>query len=189
MTAPPHEGSKYYNYKGTHSEVLMTVTDAKYRFIYIDVGANGRISDGGVFKNTSFAKALSENKLPLPAPVPLPGRDEPIPFFLVADDAFALSDNLMKPYPQQNLNGLQRIFNYRLSRARRISENGFGLLAARFRIFHKPINLDPIKTRLIITACCGLHNYLMMKSNIYFYPSMVVVTTRREFLSKEIGVK
>lgn len=151
----------------------MGIADAKYKFIYIDVGANGRISDGGVFNRTSFFTSRTENKLHLPPPDPLPERDEPIPYFLVGDDAFALSNNLMKPYAQRNLTGLERIFNYRLSRARRVVENAFGILASRFRVFGKPIHLDPEKARKITIACCALHNYLIMRSSIYFNPTLV----------------
>lgn len=159
--------------EGTHSIVLMGIADAKYKFTYIDVGANGRISDGGVFNRTSFFRSLNDDKLHLPAPHPLPGRNEPVPYFLVADDAFALNNNLMKPYTHRNLNGLERIFNYRLSRARRIVENAFGILASRFRVFGKPINLHPEKARKITLACCALHNYLIMRSNVYFNPTLV----------------
>lgn len=151
----------------------MGIADAKYKFTYIDVGANGRISDGGVFNRTSFFKSLTDGELHLPVPEPLPGRDELIPYLLVADDAFALSNNLMKPYAKRNLSGIERVFNYRLSRARRIVENAFGILASRFRVFGKPIHLVPEKVRKITIACCALHNYLLMRSSIYFYPTLV----------------
>lgn len=173
MAAPPNSGSVYYNYKGTHSIVLMGIADANYRFSYIDVGANGRISDGGVFRNTSFAKALGENKLNLPSAVPLTPGGAAIPYMLVADDAFAMTQNVIKPYSMHNMTGMQRIFNYRLSRARRIVENCFGILASRFRIFYKPINLNPEKTKLITLACCALHNFLITKSKLYLTPGLV----------------
>lgn len=198
MDAPPHSGSLYYNYKGlkyslchefkyiisyfhvflnllqgTHSVVLMGIADAQYKFIYIDVGANGRSSDGGVFKRTSFFKAMENNELSLPQAEPLQARDKPIPYFLVADDAFALSNNVQKPFAQTNLTGLQRVFNYRISRARRIIENAFGILSCRFRVFRKAIHLIPSKVKSIVLASCALHNYLMTRSNTYNYPALV----------------
>ena len=49
----------------------------------------------------------------------------------------------MKPYPHQGLSREKRILNYRLSRARRIVENAFGILGNRFRVFMTTIHLSP----------------------------------------------
>ena len=43
---PSGGGSFYYNYKGTHSVVLMAVAGPNYECLYADVGTNGRVSDG-----------------------------------------------------------------------------------------------------------------------------------------------
>lgn len=174
MVAPANSGSIFFNYKGTHSIVLMAVADAEYKFTYIDVGCNGRISDGGVFNKCTFAAAMDENQLHFPNPSPLPGRTKPVPFVLVADDAFAMKPNIMKPYPGQQLNASQRVFNYRLSRARRVVENAFGILSSRFRVLRRPIHLDAMKTKSVTLACCALHNYLMTKATATYAPNPLV---------------
>lgn len=170
MNAPPNSGSIYYNYKNTHSIVLMAVCDGDYKFIYVDVGCNGRISDGGVYRKCSFASAFESGALHLPESEPLPGRNVCIPYTIVADDAFALKPNMTKPYATRNLSGSQRIFNYRLSRARRCIGNAFGIMAARFRILRSPVSLDAAKTRKITLACCVLHNFLLTKNAISYAP-------------------
>ena len=133
---PKNSGSDFYNYKGFFSIVLLAIVDYDYKFLFVDVGCQGRISDGGVFRNSSFNRALQSGKLNLPEPAPLPSSEDPIwmheenhpvPYVFVADDAFSLGDHCMKPYPQTNLSDRKRIFNYRLSRMRRIGENVFGV--------------------------------------------------------------
>lgn len=98
IKAPGGCGSEYYNYKNVNSIVLMAVADAHYKFTYITVGAKGRHSDGGVFANCAFARALEINALNIPPAKPLPHRTLPVPYFIVADDAFPLKPYVMKPY-------------------------------------------------------------------------------------------
>lgn len=160
MQQPKNTGSKFFNYKGTFSIVLLALVDSEYRFLYIDIGKQGRISDGGVFASSSLCHALQRNTLGLPGPATFPGDTQEIPYFVVADEAFPLRKYIMKPYPNRNLSKTQRIFNYRLSRSRRIVENAFGILASRFRIFLKPINLAPEKVELLVLCACTLHNML-----------------------------
>ena len=138
----------------------MALVDANYKFIYIDVGSNGRASDGGVYRNSSLSQALEEGSLNIPYGRKLLGDTNAGPMTIVADDAFPLRSNIMKPYLGRGLNRERYIFNYRLSRARRVVENAFGILSNRFRLFHTVVALSPAKTELAVLATCVLHNYL-----------------------------
>ena len=167
MQAPKNSGSLYYNYKGSHSIVLMAVADAAYKFVYCNFGCNGRVADGGVFANCSLSSSLEAGTMGLPNPKPLPGREENTPYVFVADDAFALKSFMMKPYPHKNQPALNRIFNYRLSRARRVVENAFGILANRFRILRGPMSLSPNGVTKVVSALCVLHNFLLNETTFY----------------------
>ena len=56
-----HSGFDVHNYKGFYSVVLLAFVDYDYRFLAADVGVQGRISDGGVFKNSALYLALENN--------------------------------------------------------------------------------------------------------------------------------
>ncbi len=53
--------------------------------------------------------------------------------------------------------------NFRLSRARRIIENAFGILVARWRIFKTEIFASPERAQLYTQAAVILHNFLIGK--------------------------
>ena len=160
LKCPKNYGSYYFNYKGTFSIVLMGLVDANYKFLYIDVRCKVRICDGGVFLNCHLSKALEQNAPNIPSVGELPNDGRKLPYVIVGDDVFPLKTYLMKPYPHQHLSGEKRIFNYRLSRARRVVENTFGILANRLRAFLTTINLSPGNIEKIVVESCAVHNYL-----------------------------
>lgn len=168
---PPHSGSFYHNYKKFCSIVLMAVVNANYEFIMVDAGVNGRVSDGGVISHTEFGQMLNNNTLNIPQPAPFPvGPQSLQPYVFVGDDAFAMTENLLKPYSPTAAGRLElheRIFNYRLSRARRIVENAFGILVSRFGVLQRCIQIKPKKATTVTLACCYLHNFLRQKTSSY----------------------
>ncbi|NP_001129460.1 uncharacterized protein LOC100191015 [Danio rerio] len=162
IKAPDNSGSLFYNYKGTYSVVLLAVVDSQYRFRVVDVGSYGRMSDGGVLANSIFGQALRDGALGLPQDALLSGAEHfgPQPHVFVADEAFPLRRDLMRPFPGHNLSGRQRIFNYRLSRARLIVENTFGILTAQWRMYRGAIEISPANVDACVKATCVLHNFL-----------------------------
>ena len=131
---PKNGGSFYYNYKHTHSIILMAIAGPEYDCLYADVGSNGRVNDSGIWNKCALLQGILNGTVQLPADGMLL-NGENVPYVFLGDDAFAPKEFLMKPFPQQGLNEEKRIYNYRHSRARRISENLFGILANRWRIF------------------------------------------------------
>ncbi|XP_055015589.1 uncharacterized protein zgc:194221 [Boleophthalmus pectinirostris] len=165
LKAPPNSGSLFFNYKGDHSLVLLAIVDARYRFRIIDVGGYGRTSDGGILANSPFGQALREGRLPLPPDQHLPGADHrgPQPHVFVADEAFPLQKHMMRPYPGRAHGGLTReehIFNYRLSRARLVVEDAFGIWSSQWRLFRRAVEVSPQVAEKCVKATCLLHNFM-----------------------------
>ena len=131
MDCPKNSRAAYHNYKGFHSIVLLTICDAKYSFTFADIGGFGSTNDASVLSNSVFGQAFERHSMELKLQSPSLHGDKDLPLVIVRDDIFPLKPWLMKPYPGKNVDQCQRIYNYRLSRARRTSENAFGLLVAK----------------------------------------------------------
>jgi len=141
---------------------LFQISIILFAKLYRDTFSLRGISDGGVFNSCSLSSALQDNSpLNLPPDNELPGSKVISPYVIVADDAFALQRHIMKPFPARNLTYEQRIYNYRLSRARRVVENAFGIMCSKFPGFSKAILLAPEKVETVVMACCCLHNFLL----------------------------
>lgn len=150
IKCPKHSGSLYFNCKNQFSIVLLALVDDDYNFTCIDIGSYGSASDGGIFGKSALNTAIIQNRLDLPENS-----------VTLGDEAFPLKDYLMKPFPRRtNQSPKECVYNYRHCRARRISENAFGILTNRFRIFSRAIFLEPNKVVKIVKACCSLHNWI-----------------------------
>lgn len=152
----------FHNYKHFYSIVLQAVTDARYRFLFVDVGAFGKQSDGGIFKLSPLSKFVADDKNFPPPSVPA-GFDVHLPYTFVCDDAYPLKKNLMKPFSGSKLTPEQDIFNGRLSRARRSVECSFGILANKWRLLLKSIETSDQLADTIIKCTTILHNIVIDK--------------------------
>lgn len=164
---PTSSGSYYYNYKHFFSIIMLALVDADYKFLWVDIGANGACSDCQVFNISELKAKIDDDSIGFPEPEPLPGDDKDMPFFIIGDDAFPLKTWMMKPFSRRSLSRQEAIFNYRLSRARRIVENAFGILANRFRVLLGTMLQEPETVEDIIVAAICLHNLMRIR-----YPTL-----------------
>ena len=163
---PVTAGSQYFNYKRSFSVNMMALVDARYRFLFVAVGAQGSANDAAVYDASALADAIAnpENPLNIPPPRALPGTSVETPMLFVVDEAYPLKPYLMKPFSSRGLGASERIYNYRLSRARRVVENAFGILVNRFRILTGRMQLQPNVVCDVVMACCALHNFFRTKA-------------------------
>ena len=147
---------EYYNFKHFYSVVLMAIVDAKYRFIWGSCGFPGNSYDSIIFQSTDLWDEIKQGNV-----IPNISKDvdgERVSPFLVGDSAFPLSTWLMKPYTNAILSPEQRYFNYRLSRARMVTEGAYGQLKDRWRVLLRKCESDPKNLKMFTLACMILHN-------------------------------
>ena len=120
--------------------------------------------------NSSIGKKIEAGEMNIPPPRYLEGCSfNPLPYYLVEDDIFPLKTWLLRPYSGQ-LCEEERILHYRFSRAKRVTENTFGILAARWRIYHSPIITSIENAESYVLATIALHNYLRLTDNAVYTP-------------------
>ncbi|CAN7945885.1 unnamed protein product, partial [Ixodes hexagonus] len=164
IECPNNSGSKNLNYKKTFSVVLLASCDAHYRFTYIDLCHYGGESDGRIFSRSPLLTVLAERQFGIPPPSNV-GSAGPVPYLMVGDEAFPLKPFLMRPYPRRGKSRHSSTFNYRLSRARRLIENSFGIMASRWRILRRSFKASEETTENIVKSCVALHNFLLKDSS------------------------
>ena len=76
-----------------------------------------------LWNETTLRDTVITNSIDIPQQEPLPGDDRPIPYFIIGDNVIALNEWMMKPFAAAPLEQDERVFNHRLSRARRCVEN------------------------------------------------------------------
>ena len=136
-------------------------------FFWCDIGRLGHQSDAQIFNNSELKDCIKSNSIGFPGPAPLPSDDRPLPYFILGDDAFPMRTTLMKPYRRRNLTHQQKIFNYRLSRGRRVVENAFGILVWRWQCLVNIMLQTPRAVKGVVRACLCFHNLIRMRYPLF----------------------
>lgn len=143
--------------------ILLAIVDANCKFICVDIGSYGKEGDSGIFNKSIIAQNIRTGDY-FPSAGKSPNSYETLPYVHIGDEAFRLDRHMMRPYSriEAQKDYQKTIFNYtsRLSRARRTTENSFGILSQVFRVFYTPISLKTETVdHLVLSACC-IHNLL-----------------------------
>lgn len=184
IEAPPNSGADFFNYKKTFSVVLLALVDANKKFIFVDVGGYGKNSDASLFNTSQLGKKLNDGSLNLPPAKKLPGTNVYLPHVIIGDEAFPLRTNIMRPFSRDGVAGKEKekIYNYRLSRARNVVENAFGILVRRFRIYERRMTISQEHLLHIVLATCTLHNYLKEDTCYWTEHDMTITVSNAESL-------
>ena len=113
----------------------MALVDAHKRFVWASVGFPGNSHDSTIFQSTHLYSLITEKEI-----IPSIGKDEngiDVPPLILCDGAFPFRTWFMKPFAHAILSEEQKYFNYRLSRARMVTECAFGTLKGRWRILYR----------------------------------------------------
>ena len=159
MKCPPgglESCKEYHNFKNFYSIVLMGVVDSRYRFVWGNCEYAGNSHDAIILKSTELWTNIVEDGL-LPNIGKKIGEISCPPLF-VGDSAFPLHTWPLKPYTNAVLTPQQRYFNYRLSRARKVTEGAYGQLKGRWRVLLRKNESSKEQVRITPLACIVLHN-------------------------------
>ena len=136
IQCPKKTGTLHHNSKGFFSLVLLAICDARYCFTLFDVGQYGSNNDCGVLNNLEIGHRFQNDQINSPDAKYLEGCNfVPLPYFSIGDETLPLRTWLMWPIPGK-LCLAKQVLNYPLSRARWVIENTFGILVARWRLYH-----------------------------------------------------
>ena len=152
----PQSCKEYHNFKNFYSIVMMALVDSNYRFIWGTCGFPGNSHDSIIFQSTNLWADIKEKGI-----IPSIAKNENgtlIPPIILGDSAFPFQTWLMKPYGNAVLTPEQRYFNYRLSRARMVTEGCSGQLKGRWRILLRKCENSKDEMKATTLACMVLHD-------------------------------
>ena len=91
----------------------LALVNGQYKFRWVNAGTVGSCSDAQIFDACQLNRKIVDGRIGFPDPTPITQGGGDVPYFILADDAFALKTWLMKPYGRRMLTREERIANDR----------------------------------------------------------------------------
>ena len=152
----PESRKEYYNFKNFYSVIMMGLVDSNYWFIWGTCGFPRNSHDAIVFQSTKLWSDMRESEF-----LPHIAKDiggVTVPPIVLSDSAFPFQTWLMKPFSNAVLTPKQWYFNYRLSRARMVTEGCYGQIKGRWRVTLRRNESSKEEVKTTTLACMVLHN-------------------------------
>ena len=152
----PESRKEYYSFKNFYSVIMMGMVDSNCRFIWGTCGFPGNSHNAIILQSTKLWADIRDSEL-LPRIAKGIGGVT-VPPLVLGDSAFPFQTWMMKPYGNADLTPKQRYFNYRLSRARMVTEDCYGQLKGRWRVTLRKNESSKDEVKTTTLACMVLHN-------------------------------
>jgi hypothetical protein len=156
----------YCNRKGGFAEVVLAGCDVRGKFNMAAANYSGSTHDALAWQMSAFKKMLDD------------GRLDPR-YFVIGDEAFPCTDQMLSPWPGRGIGRWKDSFNYWLSHSRQCIERAFGMLVKRWGIFWCKFLFSFDRWSLVIITCMKLHNVCIDRD--------VTLPTRRYAHDQEQG--
>ena len=161
---PNHSPEDYFYFKsGGYTMACQAVVDRDRKFIDISVGMPGSTNDARQLRRSMLYQKATTTNLFNPA-----NAIEGFVPYLVGDKGYPILPWLITPYremPNGRRSVQETLFNRKLSRARSMVENSFGILKQTFRELHSASDLHVTLLPDVVVSCCILHNLLLGQSS------------------------
>ena len=130
---------------------MLAGCDARCRFTMFSCKNSGSTNDCIAWELSLLKRLIEEGKLPPQ-------------FFLIGDEAFSCTNQLLVPYSGRGLGIWKDSFNFHLSAMRQVIERAFAILTQRWGILWRPLRFKFNKWATLLTVLAKQHNFCINKN-------------------------
>ena len=152
-------------------------TESESRFIFIDIGACGKQSDGGTFSTFILYHLLEDFESTLP-PCKFWGKWNRNAFRHPWWWGLSSKDVPNEAFHKKGFVMWRTCFNYRLLQARQFDECAFGILTAKWRLLNKATETNINKAERIVRCIYLLHIIIIDLKGTTHDPSQLQETSQ-----------